>query len=81
VSITVGEPMVVARRENVTEATERLRAVMQAQLDAQQAAYPTLTGDDLRYLPARLGGTAPTLEEAHAADEADRTRTRDKFTG
>ena len=54
---------------------------MQAQLDAQQAQYPTLSGDDLRYVPARLGGTAPTPEEAHEADHHDMTRTRDKFTG
>ena len=54
---------------------------MQAQLDVQQAAYPTLHGEDLRYIPARLGGTAPTLEAAHADDLHDMTRTRDKFTG
>lgn len=81
VSITVGEPIVVARREDVAAAGLRVRAVMQAQLDAQQAAYPTLTGDDLRYVPARLGGTAPTPEAAREADHHDMTRTRDKFTG
>ena len=81
VSITVGEPLEIARREDVTAATARLKAAMQAQLDAQQAAYPTLHGQDLRYLPARLGGLAPTPEEAHAADHHDMTRTRDEFTG
>ena len=81
VSITVGEPLVIGRREDVTAAGERLRTVMQAQLDVQQAGYPTLHGDDLRYVPARLGGIAPTPEEAHAADLHDMTRTRDKFTG
>jgi 1-acyl-sn-glycerol-3-phosphate acyltransferase len=81
VSITVGEPIVVERREDVVAATARLKAAMQAQLDVQQAVYPTLHGEDLRYLPARLGGSAPTLEEAHAADLSDMTRTRDKFTG
>jgi 1-acyl-sn-glycerol-3-phosphate acyltransferase len=81
VSITVGEPIEVGRRENVTEATARVKAAMQAQLDAQQAAYPTLTGDDLRWVPARLGGTAPTPEAAHEKDHHDMNRTRDKFTG
>jgi 1-acyl-sn-glycerol-3-phosphate acyltransferase len=81
VSITVGEPIVVERREDVVAATARLKEAMQAQLDVQQAVYPTLHGEDLRYLPARLGGSAPTLEEAHAADLSDMTRTRDKFTG
>jgi len=55
--------------------------VMQSQLDAQQAAYPALRGDDLVYQPARLGGSAPTPEAAHAADLHDMTRTRDKFSG
>ena len=54
---------------------------MQAQLDAQQAAYPALAADDLVYQPARLGGIAPTPEAAHAADLHDMTRTRDKFSG
>ncbi|MEO7132519.1 MAG: lysophospholipid acyltransferase family protein [Dermatophilaceae bacterium] len=81
VSITVGEPMHLERREDVTAAGQRLKVTMQAQLDAQQAAYPTLHGDDLRYVPARLGGTAPTPGESAAADTHDMTRTRDKFTG
>lgn len=81
VSITVGAPIQVERREDVAAATERLKAAMQAQLDVQQAVYPTLRGEDLRYVPVRLGGTAPTPDEAHAADLHDMTRTRDKFTG
>lgn len=81
VSIRVGAPIEIGRRENVAEATAKVKAVMQAQLDAQQAEYPTLTGDDLRFVPARLGGTAPTPEAAHEADHHDMTRTRDKFTG
>ncbi len=81
VSITVGEPIVVERREDVAAATERIKAVMQAQLDAQQAAYPPLTGGDLRWVPARLGGMAPTPEAAHEHEESDMRRTRDKFTG
>jgi len=81
VSITVGEPIEIGRRDDVTQATERVKVAMQAQLDAQQAAYPTLHGDDLRYVPARLGGTAPTPAASAAADAHDMSRTRDKFTG
>ncbi|MGB7817819.1 MAG: lysophospholipid acyltransferase family protein [Ornithinibacter sp.] len=81
ISITVGEPIHIGRREDVTAAGQRLREAMQAQLDAQQAEYPTLHGEDLRYIPARLGGTAPTPAESAAADTHDMTRTRDKFTG
>ena len=69
----------VERGSNVEEATARLKAAMQEQLDRQQAAYPRLTGADLRYLPARLGGTAPTVEEAAEADLHDMTRTKDEF--
>ncbi len=81
ISITVGEPIQIGRREDVTAAGQRLREAMQAQLDAQQAGYPTLHGEDLRYIPARLGGTAHAPAESAAADTHDMTRTRDKFTG
>ena len=75
----VGEPFHVAPDENRAEATRRLQDVMEAQLRLQQAAYPPLTGSDLVFQPARLGGTAPTPEEAAAEDLADMTRTVDKF--
>ena len=77
--ITVGEPFFVRKGEDVAEATTRLHAIMEAQLHAQQAAYPVLSGDQLRYIPARLGGTAPTPEQARERDEHDMTRTVDKF--
>ncbi len=77
--IEVGEPFMVPKGSNVDEATRRLQAVMQEQLDRQQAAYPPMTGQHLRYQPARLGGTAPTPEEAHARDLHDMRRTTDKF--
>jgi 1-acyl-sn-glycerol-3-phosphate acyltransferase len=79
ISVVIGEPFHVAPDENRAEATRRLQAVMEAQLRAQQAAYPPLTGDDLVFQPARLGGRAPTPEAAAAEDLADMTRTVDKF--
>ena len=33
-----------------------------------------VTGDELKFVPARLGGTAPTPEEALAMDEAEAAR-------
>jgi len=30
-----------------------------------------MAGDELKYLPARLGGSAPTLEQATAMDEEE----------
>ncbi len=77
--ITVGAPIPVGRRADIDAVVTQLAETMAAQLDAQQAAYPPLTGSELRYLPARLGGTAPTPQEAHEADLRDMTRTRDKF--
>ena len=77
--VTIGAPMHVAPDEDVAVATERLHAVMERQLEEQIQAYPPLTGADLRFLPARLGGTAPTPEEARAKEEHDRTRTVDLF--
>lgn len=74
--ITVGEPVLVSPDENAVAASERLRAAMQAQLDADQAAYPAWPDAERHLLPARLGGTAPTLEEAEALDRADRQRRR-----
>ena len=79
VHITVGEPITIERREDVAAATARLKAVMQAQLDAQQAAYPPLTGGELRWVPARLGGFAPTPEEAYASEHRDMNRRTDRF--
>ena len=77
--VTIGEPIQVGPDDDVTEVTKRLHAVMQAQLEEQQAAYPRLTGADLRFLPARLGGTAPTMGEAKSKEEHDRMRAVDKF--
>ncbi|HPB73272.1 MAG TPA: lysophospholipid acyltransferase family protein [Phycicoccus sp.] len=80
IHITVGAPMVVPPDADPVAVSEELRERMRVQLEAQQAAYPPLTGDDLRYLPARLGGTAPTPEEAAERDHHDMTRTVDEFT-
>jgi 1-acyl-sn-glycerol-3-phosphate acyltransferase len=79
IHITVGPPIILAPDDDPVEATVRLRAAMSAQLAAQQAAYPVLAGVDLRYQPARLGGTAPTSEEAASRDHHDMTRAVDKF--
>lgn len=77
--VTIGEPMTVARGEDAEAATAELRQRMIAQLHRQQEEYPPLTGDDLVFLPARLGGKAPTPEEALASEIRDSSRTRDEF--
>jgi hypothetical protein len=70
--ITVGAPITVGKDEDAAAVTERMKAVMQLQLDADQAAYPAWPDAEKHLLPARLGGTAPTIEEADELDRVDR---------
>ncbi|WP_270887617.1 lysophospholipid acyltransferase family protein [Pedococcus sp. 5OH_020] len=72
--ITVGAPIAVDSHENANEATQRVRAAMEAQLHADQATYPSWPEAERHLLPVRLGGTAPTREEADALDLADSRR-------
>jgi 1-acyl-sn-glycerol-3-phosphate acyltransferase len=72
--ITVGRPVVVAPDEDAARATQRVKDVMRRQLEGDQVAYPAWPDAERHLLPARLGGTAPTLEEAEAMDAADRRR-------
>jgi 1-acyl-sn-glycerol-3-phosphate acyltransferase len=71
ITITVGEALHVGRRDDPETATEELITRMTTMLHQAQENYPPLTGEDLKYLPARLGGTAPTPEIAGKVDEAD----------
>lgn len=72
--LSVGEPLPVGRKDDAEQVTAELRARMTALLHAAQEAYPPLVGEERKFLPARLGGTAPTPEEAHAMDEAETAR-------
>ncbi len=77
--LSVGEPIPVAADADVNEVTARYKAVMAEMLDVARAAYEPLTGPDLKFLPASLGGTAPTLAEATRLDReeaAERIRKR-----
>ncbi|MDO5712153.1 MAG: lysophospholipid acyltransferase family protein [Micrococcales bacterium] len=71
ITLSVGAPLTPSRTDKPDAILAALRAQMQAQLDEAQAAYPPLTAADLTYQPARLGGRAPTLEEASRLDAAD----------
>jgi hypothetical protein len=72
--ITVGRPVVVAPDEDAARATQRVKDAMRRQLEGDQVAYPAWPDAERHLLPARLGGTAPTLEEAESMDAADRRR-------
>lgn len=79
IHVTIGEPIHVGPDDDVAARTEELREVMKRLLDETIAAYPKLEGEDRRFLPARLGGTAPTYEEAYTKDLADMRRKIDEF--
>ena len=74
ITLSVGEPLRVTRKDNADEANLELRGRISALLHAAQDSYPRLSGDELRFVPVRLGGTAPTPERALAMDEADAVR-------
>ena len=59
------------RRTLIGNRARTLRKAMTELLHAAQDAYPPLTGEDLRFLPARLGGTAPTPDLAEQLDLAE----------
>lgn len=77
--ITIGPAIACPKGQNAEALTADLRAAMTAQLHADQEEYPPMLGDERVYLPARLGGTAPSPSEAEPLDEADKTARRDGF--
>lgn len=73
IRVHVGEALRPMPSDDPTAVTEELKVRMQVLLEAAQAAYPDVpAGDDDRWwLPAHLGGTAPTLEQASVLDAED----------
>jgi 1-acyl-sn-glycerol-3-phosphate acyltransferase len=72
VTLLVGEPMYPGRRDKSEVVTAELHSRMQALLDRAQADYPDKPKgpEDSWWLPAHLGGTAPTPEQVEdSADE------------
>lgn len=80
VTILVGDPIHVSTRDDMDARTDELRAALQALLDRAQAGHPSLSdaGPHAWWLPAHLGGSAPTPEEAAALDAAESRARRDK---
>jgi 1-acyl-sn-glycerol-3-phosphate acyltransferase len=74
ITVSVGAP--IPPDGDAAAVTAVLRERMAAQLKDAQEAYPDKPGpDDTWWLPARLGGTAPTPERARELD-AEATRAR-----
>ena len=63
--INIGKPLQFAPDEDPYQATDRLMSEIRTLLDEAQREYPQQPADDndLWWLPAHLGGTAPTPEE------------------
>ncbi|KQM83765.1 1-acyl-sn-glycerol-3-phosphate acyltransferase [Agromyces sp. Leaf222] len=69
VSFAFGAPISVGADEEPHIATERLKVRLQELVDRVQREYP-VDGTGQWWQPKHLGGTAPTPEEAAAADAA-----------
>ena len=68
IAITVGEPIPVPRGSDPDVVTEELRSRLAELLDETIARYPDKP-PGAWWIPARLGGSAPTPEEAMAIEE------------
>lgn len=70
ITMRVGEPLTADPAEHADTVTERVRGRVQELLEAAQRAYPVRPKDasDTWWIPAHLGGTAPTPAEAAVLD-------------
>lgn len=71
--MAVGEPITVTETDDVGVATAQLKSTMEAWLETAQRNYPD-DGAGQWWQPRALGGTAPTPEEAAAADSEREVR-------
>ncbi|MBP1136998.1 1-acyl-sn-glycerol-3-phosphate acyltransferase [Arthrobacter sp. PvP023] len=78
VRIHVGEPLLPADlpdpAQDAQPATEQLRAILQAGIDAAIADFPLTPRPGAWWMPAHLGGGAPTEEERRRLDQAEGPR-------
>ncbi|MGZ4206366.1 MAG: lysophospholipid acyltransferase family protein [Actinomycetota bacterium] len=82
IMVNVGKPLHLEASDDPDEATGRLMLAINELLADAQARYPQqpASDEDRWWLPAHLGGTAPTPEEAEvrlAAEREGRKRERD----
>ncbi|MGV9709709.1 lysophospholipid acyltransferase family protein [Gordonia sp. NPDC003424] len=73
VSVSFGPPFRVGADESPEAATQRLREVMEAELLEVQTEYGPHPAGEF-WVPSRLGGSAPTPEEAHLIEDAEAAR-------
>jgi 1-acyl-sn-glycerol-3-phosphate acyltransferase len=70
IRIVVGEPFSPEPGSDPVQVTKELKARMQLLLDEARSTYQgqPLDAEDTWWIPSSMGGTAPTLEAAEAAD-------------
>lgn len=78
VHFSFGEPITIAPGDDVRAVTDRLQEELQERTTRLQGSYP-VSGRGQWWHPARLGGTAPTVEMV-AAQEAERAARRASAT-
>jgi 1-acyl-sn-glycerol-3-phosphate acyltransferase len=74
VRIHVGEPLLPDPAVDAPAATARLREVLQAGIDAGIADFPLAPAPGAWWMPAELGGGAPTEEQRQKLDAAEGPR-------
>jgi len=74
ITISLGPPILAGRKDDADAVNQQLRAAMNELLHAAQDSYPAKPAIEAKYLPARLGGSAPTLEQATTLDEEEAVR-------
>ncbi|QDY88825.1 1-acyl-sn-glycerol-3-phosphate acyltransferase [Arthrobacter sp. UKPF54-2] len=74
VRVHVGEPFTPGPGLDVPAATEALRRALQAGIDAGIADFPLTPAPGAWWMPAALGGGAPTEQERQRLDEAEGPR-------
>ncbi|MFC0006866.1 lysophospholipid acyltransferase family protein [Micromonospora siamensis] len=77
ITILIGEPMDPAAYPDANAMTVDLKSRLSALVDRAQREYPDQPAgpDDTWWLPAHLGGSAPTLEQAVELDRRGRRTT------
>jgi 1-acyl-sn-glycerol-3-phosphate acyltransferase len=71
ITVAVGPPVPAAAGDDPLEITERIGVALRSLLQSAQDSYPERPSgpDDSWWLPVRLGGSAPTLEQARELDK------------
>ena len=80
VTYAFGSPIGIGDADDPVVETAALRTTMQRLVDGLQADYP-VDGAGAWWQPRHLGGTAPTPEQAAAADEARQLRRESENDG